>query len=130
MKITSSSGTCKNTYHNYSHLLLLKKSRWQGFEVSYKWFFLFWNKRWNLQTSNLNKRQGCLLVEIQPVLSIFPCIFHSTAIKFSFQSSCHCLAVFWFLFWCSEVIFLFAFSQWYFCVSQLFEFSILCKLCY
>ena len=39
-------------------------SPWQGSEVSYKWFFLFWNKRCNLKTSNLNKRRGCLLEKI------------------------------------------------------------------
>ena len=111
MKITSSSETCKTIYHNYSHLLFLKKSRWQGFEVSYKWFFLFWNKRCNLKISNLNKQRGSYQGKYQPVLSIFPCIFHSTAIKFSFQSSYHCLAVFLFLFQCSEVIFLVAFSN-------------------
>ena len=64
MKITSSSEMRKTIYHNGSHLLLLEKSRWPAFKVSYKWFFLFWNKRCNLKTSKLNKRRGCLLEEI------------------------------------------------------------------
>ena len=44
--------------------MLLEKSRWPAFKVSYKWFFLFWSKRRNLKTSKLNKHKGCLLEEI------------------------------------------------------------------
>ena len=64
MKITSSSEISKTIYHNGSHLLLIGKSRWSDFKVSYKWFFLFWNKPCNLNTSKLNKCRGCLLEEI------------------------------------------------------------------
>ena len=64
MKITSSSEISKTIYHNGSHLLLIGKSRWSDFKVSYKWFVLFWNKPCNLNTSKLNKCRGCLLEEI------------------------------------------------------------------
>ena len=44
MKITSTSGICKTLHYNGSHLLLYGKWQWSGFESSYEWFFLFWNK--------------------------------------------------------------------------------------
>ena len=125
MKITSSSEISKTIYHNGSHLLLIGKSRWSDFKVSYKWFFLFWNKPCNLKTSKLNKRRGCLLEEI---VTGFEYIL--TYISFD------CNQVFEFLLFPCRIwifvlvssVFLFALSQWYSCVSQILEFLILCKL--